>query len=155
MSCLALTLTRKSRPQWMQTVLQNDVRPAQYEGEIARLNAQLASLQRQHREQQWQLQDMRFLQRFYCDNMTLQEYSSRYDRMQHVLQRTYTVLSTAEENLATLWRTRTATPVMVRMHNIILDTAIMLETEDNFGATEAIFEQALNNAQNIVNLTGA
>ena len=42
MSRLALTLTCKSRPLWMQTVLQNDVRPAQYEAEIARLNALLA-----------------------------------------------------------------------------------------------------------------
>ena len=139
----------------MQMVLQNDVKPAQYEGEIARLNAQLASLQRQDREQQLQLRTMRFMQRLYCNNMTLQEYSSRYAGMQHVLQRAYTVLSTAEENLATLWRTRTATPVMVRMHNIILDTAIMLETEDNYGATEVIFERALSNAENIVNLTGA
>ena len=42
MSRLALTLTRKSRPLWMQTLLINDVKPAQYEAELARLNRLLA-----------------------------------------------------------------------------------------------------------------
>ena len=42
MSCLALTLTCKTRPLWMQAALQNDVKPAQYEAEIARLNRLLA-----------------------------------------------------------------------------------------------------------------
>ena len=42
MSCLALTLTCKTRPLWMQAALQNDVKPAQYEAELARLNRLLA-----------------------------------------------------------------------------------------------------------------
>ena len=48
MSCLALKLTCKTRPQWMQMALDNDVKPAEYEAEIARLNVLVETLLRQN-----------------------------------------------------------------------------------------------------------
>ena len=63
MSCLALTLTCESRPVWLQIVLQKDVKPAQYETEIARLNAQVALPQRQRDEQRQQLELLQVQQR--------------------------------------------------------------------------------------------
>ena len=41
MSCHALTLTCKSRPQWMQMVLQNGVTPGQYLARIVHLETEI------------------------------------------------------------------------------------------------------------------
>ena len=63
MSCLALTLTCKTRPLWMQAALQNDVKPAQYEAELARLNRLLA------RSEEREKADKEYIDELYWQNV--------------------------------------------------------------------------------------
>ena len=83
MSCLALTLTCKSRPLWMQTLLVNDAKPAQYEAEIARLNALLARSE-ERRKADWE--HCQRMQQSDWPNYTWQDqknyFMNKYDQMQ-------------------------------------------------------------------------
>ena len=83
MSCLALTLTCKTRPLWMQAALQNDVKPAQYEAEIARLNRLLAE------SEECRISDFEWFERMqqsdwpgftWRDQKTI--FKNKYDQMQ-------------------------------------------------------------------------
>ena len=69
MSCLALKLTCKTRPLWLQTVLQNDVTPEQYETNIACLELEIEWLRHE-------AQRLRLEQKMVCGRMTWLEYSS-------------------------------------------------------------------------------
>ena len=137
MSCLALTLTCKSQPLWLQTVLQNDVKPAQYETEIARLNAQVALLQRQRDEQRLQLELLQVQQRLVCGNQTWQEYGlnhrNKYVRLENHLHRVTSQASGILVNAHMTMMQHTGTPAytaeLSEAHNAICNTMRTLDTE--------------------------
>ena len=144
-------------------VLQNDVKPAQYEGEIARLNAQLASLQRQHDEQQVQLNFLHLQQRMFCGGQTLLEYvtnnRNRYSRLENVLQRASSVLTSADIRLQRLWATPAFTTEVSQAHSAIHNTVRILERSDNNNDAsddeeDPTFDAALRSARNIADSGG-
>ena len=95
--------------------LDNDVKPAEYEAENARLNAQVASLQRQNREQRQQLVQ------------TIQSLQQR-------LQQAWRVLWIEAENIIRKRRTQAYTTELSQAGRAIVNTiGIITDSNDTPG----------------------
>ena len=138
----------------MQTVLQNDVTPAQYEGrivhletEIERLNAQLAVFQRQQED--------------ICGDMTLIEYDewnrNQNLRLRNVCVQVLTVLDTARKNFEKLMSTQALTRPLWCVTRAIVNTISLLKRKTEYrhyvpyfdDEDNALFDEALSQARSI------